>query len=199
MDTNYDYLLKILIIGDSGVGKSSMLLRFADDTFMESYVSTIGIDFKIKTMKISDKIFKFQIWDTAGQDRFRTITTSYYRGAHGIIMAYDITNKTSFINLEKWLQEIKKYAVDEVTTILIGNKCDLGDSREVTKDEGQEFADKLDMTFIETSAKDSANITTAFTVLGNEIRKQFGDKVVNEKLKGLNVETKKIESVGCGC
>lgn len=198
MNTDYDYLLKILIIGDSGVGKSSMLLRFADDTFMESYVSTIGIDFKIKTMKINDKVFKFQIWDTAGQDRFRTITTSYYRGAHGIIIAYDITNRTSFINLEKWLQEIKRFAVDDVTTILIGNKCDLKELREVTHDEGQELADKLDITFIETSAKDSANISTAFTVLGNEIRKQFGDKIMNEKLKGVNISSKKVDG-GCEC
>ena len=106
----YDYLFKILLIGDSGVGKSCLLVRFADDTYADSYINTIGVDFKIRTIDINSKTVKLQIWDTAGQERFRTITSSYYRGAHGIIIAYDITDKESFQNLRQWLFEIDRYA-----------------------------------------------------------------------------------------
>ncbi|WBY58514.1 ras-related protein Rab-1B [Plasmodium yoelii yoelii] len=110
MNDSYDSLFKILLIGDSGVGKSCLLLRFADDTYTDSYISTIGVDFKIKTIEIDDKIIKLQIWDTAGQERFRTITSSYYRGAQGIIIVYDVTDRDSFNNVKNWIIEIEKYA-----------------------------------------------------------------------------------------
>mmetsp|Transcript_49208 Transcript_49208/g.71860 ORF Transcript_49208/g.71860 Transcript_49208/m.71860 type:complete len:109 (+) Transcript_49208:102-428(+) len=108
MNPEYDYLFKLLLIGDSGVGKSCLLLRFADDTYTESYISTIGVDFKIRTITQDSKTVKLQIWDTAGQERFRTITSSYYRGAHGIIVVYDVTDMESFNNVKQWLHEIDR-------------------------------------------------------------------------------------------
>lgn len=114
-----------MLIGDSGVGKSCLLLRFADDTYTESYISTIGVDFKIRTIDLDGKTIKLQIWDTAGQERFRTITSSYYRGAHGIIVVYDCTDQDTFNNVKQWLEEIDRYACDNVNKLLVGNKCDL--------------------------------------------------------------------------
>nr|KJB39674.1 hypothetical protein B456_007G029600 [Gossypium raimondii] len=125
MNPEYDYLFKLLLIGDSGVGKSCLLLRFADDSYLDSYISTIGVDFKIRTVEQDGKTIKLQIWDTAGQERFRTITSSYYRGAHGIIVVYDVTDQESFNNVKQWLNEIDRYASDNVNKLLVGNKCDL--------------------------------------------------------------------------
>merc|ERR1712099_175272 len=123
----YDYLFKLLLIGDSGVGKSCLLLRFADDKWTDSYISTIGVDFKIRTIELDGKTIKLQIWDTAGQERFRTISSTYYRGAHGIIVVYDITNLDSFNNVRRWLTEIDKYARENVNKLLVGNKADLAE------------------------------------------------------------------------
>jgi len=125
MNADYDYLFKLLLIGDSGVGKSCLLLRFSDDTYTDSYISTIGVDFKIRTIELDGKTIKLQIWDTAGQERFRTITSSYYRGAHGIIVVYDCTDLESFNNVKQWLEEIDRYACENVNKLLVGNKCDL--------------------------------------------------------------------------
>ena len=152
MSADYDHLFKLLLIGDSGVGKSCLLLRFADDTYTESYISTIGVDFKIRTMELEGKTIKLQIWDTAGQERFRTITSSYYRGAHGIIIVYDVTDMESFNNVKTWLQEIDKYASDSVNKLLVGNKCDLVVKKTVDTGVAKEFADSLNIPFLETSA-----------------------------------------------
>jgi Ras-related protein Rab-1A len=121
----------LLIIGDSGVGKSCLLLRFADDTYTDSFISTIGVDFKIRTVELEGKIVKLQIWDTAGQERFRTITSSYYRGAHGIIVVYDVTDAESFENVKSWMAEIDRYASDGVSKLLVGNKSDLSGKRAI--------------------------------------------------------------------
>merc|ERR1711937_59024 len=153
----YDYLFKLLLIGDSGVGKSAILLRFADDTFTESYISTIGVDFKIRTIDLEGKTIKLQIWDTAGQERFRTISSTYYRGAHGIIIVYDITNIESFHNVQRWMQEISKYAKENVSKLLVGNKSDLT-QRAVTESEGKAFAKEHSLPFLETSARTGANV-----------------------------------------
>jgi len=166
----YDYLFKLLLIGDSGVGKSCLLLRFADDTYTESYISTIGVDFKIRTLDLSGKTCKLQIWDTAGQERFRTITSSYYRGAHGIIVVYDVTDKESFNNVKHWMQEIDKYAADGVNKLLIGNKCDLSSKKVVSYDEAKELAEGLGVNFMETSAKNAHNVEQAFQAMAGEIR-----------------------------
>eukprot|EP00923_Selenidium_pygospionis_P034802 GHVN01060536.1.p1 GENE.GHVN01060536.1~~GHVN01060536.1.p1 ORF type:complete len:147 (+),score=14.68 GHVN01060536.1:81-521(+) len=125
----YNYLFKLLLIGDSGVGKSCLLLRFADDVYTASFIATIGVDFKIRTIEQDGKIIKLQIWDTAGQERFRTITSSYYRGAHGIIIVYDVTDRESFNNVKIWMQEIDKYAMESVNKLLVGNKSDLSSKR----------------------------------------------------------------------
>jgi len=174
MKPEYDYLFKLLIIGDSGVGKSCLLLRFADDTFMESYISTIGVDFKIRTVEIQGKVVKLQIWDTAGQERFRTITSSYYRGAHGIVVVYDITDRESFNNVRQWLQEVDRYASENVSKLLVGNKSDMDNKREVPYESAKEYADQLGMTFIEASAKSSKNVEQVFITMATEIKERLG-------------------------
>ncbi|VDO59897.1 unnamed protein product [Schistosoma margrebowiei] len=165
-----DYLLKLLLIGDSGVGKSCLLLRFADETFNETYISTIGVDFKIRTIDLNGKVVKLQIWDTAGQERFRTITSSYYRGAQGIIIVYDITDQSTFANVQSWLHEISCYANSTVSRLLVGNKCDLANRRAVETSVAKEFADKNQMSFIETSAKDATNVENAFLKMAEKIQ-----------------------------
>jgi len=176
MNTEYDYLFKLLLIGDSGVGKSCLLLRFADDTYTESYISTIGVDFKIRTFDLSGKTIKLQMWDTAGQERFKTITSSYYKGAHGIILVYDITDKQSFKDVENWLAEVEKHANENVNKLLVGNKSDLEQNRQVSYDEGKAFADSLGIRFLETSAKNSSNVENAFFTMANEIKAKVQPK-----------------------
>ncbi|KAF2541318.1 hypothetical protein F2Q68_00032907 [Brassica cretica] len=173
MSTEYDYLFKLLLIGDSSVGKSCLLLRFADDAYIDSYISTIGVDFKIRTIELDGKTVKLQIWDTAGQERFRTITSSYYRGAHGIIIVYDCTEMESFNNVKQWLSEIDRYANDSVCKLLIGNKNDMVESKVVSTETGKALADELGIPFLETSAKDSINVEQAFLTIAGEIKKRL--------------------------
>lgn len=177
MNPEYDYLFKLLLIGDSGVGKSCFLLRFADDTYTESYISTIGVDFKIRTIEQDQKTVKMQIWDTAGQERFRTITSSYYRGAHGIIIVYDVTDRDSFNDVKNWMQEIEKYAMENVNKLLVGNKCDLSNKKVVTYDEGKELADSYGIRFVETSAKNAHNVDQAFHLMAGEIKQRLSSGV----------------------
>ena len=179
MNSEYDYLFKLLLIGDSGVGKSCLLLRFADDTYTESYISTIGVDFKIRTIELEGKTIKLQIWDTAGQERFRTITSSYYRGAHGIIVVFDVTDVESFNNVKQWLHEIDRYACQNVKKLLVGNKCDLASKRAVPTEQAKEFADSLGIQYLETSAKNSTNVEKAFTTMAAQIRKWMQTYVVS--------------------
>eukprot|EP01102_Stenamoeba_stenopodia_P022791 TRINITY_DN962_c0_g1_i1.p1 TRINITY_DN962_c0_g1~~TRINITY_DN962_c0_g1_i1.p1 ORF type:complete len:878 (-),score=250.65 TRINITY_DN962_c0_g1_i1:198-2831(-) len=171
----YDYLFKILLIGDSGVGKSCVLLRFADDTFFsESYISTIGVDFKIRTVPIDGKLVKCQLWDTTGQERFRTITSSYYRGCHGVALIFDVTDQVSFNNIKKWLQECDRYCCENVNKIILGNKTDVHQKRVVSYEQAKEFAEGLGLSYFEVSAKSGANIEEAFTTLGREIKNRMG-------------------------
>lgn len=173
MNPEYDYLFKLLLIGDSGVGKSCLLLRFADDTYTESYISTIGVDFKIRTIELEGKTIKLQIWDTAGQERFRTITSSYYRGAHGIIVVYDVTDQESFENVRNWLQEIERYANENVNKLLVGNKCDLTSKKIVDYTTAKELGDHLGIPFLETSAKNATNVEQAFMTMAAEIKNRM--------------------------
>jgi Ras-related protein Rab-1A len=165
----YDFLFKLIIIGDSGIGKSCLLNRFADNVYTDSYISTIGVDFKIRTIEVGGRVCKLQIWDTAGQERFRTITSSYYRGAHGIVLVYDITNRESFINLEMWLTEVQRYATEQAKLILVGTKSDLTEKRKVAFTDAQEFAAKHRMDYIETSAKTATNVEQVFMNLTNDL------------------------------
>uniref|UniRef100_A0AAQ4Q9I9 Ras-related protein Rab-35 n=1 Tax=Gasterosteus aculeatus aculeatus TaxID=481459 RepID=A0AAQ4Q9I9_GASAC len=157
MARDYDYLFKLLIIGDSGVGKSSLLLRFADNTFSGSYITTIGVDFKIRTVEINGEKVKLQIWDTAGQERFRTITSTYYRGTHGVIVVYDVTSAESFVNVKRWLHEINQNC-DDVCRILVGNKNDDPNSKVVETTDAQKFAEQMGINLFETSAKENINV-----------------------------------------
>jgi Ras-related protein Rab-1A len=159
---------KIVLIGDSGVGKSCLLLRFADDNFTDSYISTIGVDFRFRTVKVGDKTIKLQIWDTAGQERFRTITSAYYRGADGIITVYDVTAKESFDHVVDWLNEVDRYANPGTVKLLVGNKCDRED-RNVSTEVGESFANNLNLPFLETSAKTSENVEAAFLAMASEL------------------------------
>lgn len=171
---DYDYLFKLLLIGDSGVGKSCLLLRFAEDTYTESFISTIGVDFKIRTLELDGAAAKLQIWDTAGQERFRTITSSYYRGTHGIIVVYDVTDAGSFASVSSWLQEVERYAAEDVNILLVGNKADMAAQRQVEYAAGKEFAEKLGVPFLETSAKDNTNVEAAFVTMARQIKERVG-------------------------
>ena len=190
-EQEYDYLFKLLLIGNSSVGKSSLLFRFVENVWDDSFVPTIGVDFKLKTLEVNGKIVKLQIWDTAGQERFKNITASYYRGGNGVLVVYDITDRDSFENLNSWLIEIEKNANKNVYKLLIGNKCDLEDKRKVTYQEGKDFATSNGMQFIETSAKADTKVKEAFELLTQEIIKASitKDKVMEKKEKTVHLSS----------
>jgi len=195
----YDLLFKLLLIGDSGVGKTCILFRFSDDAFNTTFISTIGIDFKIKTIELRGKKIKLQIWDTAGQERFHTITTSYYRGAMGIMLVYDITNAKSFDNIAKWLRTIQEHANVEVEKMILGNKCDMDDKRVISKERGETIARENSVKFLETSAKTNVNIERAFTELSESILDKFPGAQDNPVAPGGPDLTQQGQSAGQRC
>nr|XP_060500825.1 ras-related protein Rab-13 isoform X1 [Panthera onca]XP_060500826.1 ras-related protein Rab-13 isoform X1 [Panthera onca] len=205
----YDHLFKLLLIGDSGVGKTCLIIRFAEDNFNNTYISTIGIDFKIRTVDIEGKKIKLQVCphsvaeakflaggilssescslcaapqtfrlfrDTAGQERFKTITTAYYRGAMGIILVYDITDEKSFENIQNWMKSIKENASAGVQRLLLGNKCDMEAKRRVRKEQADQLAREHGIRFFETSAKSSTNVDEAFSSLARDILLKSGGR-----------------------
>lgn len=172
----------VVLIGDSGVGKSNLLSRFTRNEFNLESKSTIGVEFATKSVQTEGKTIKAQIWDTAGQERYRAITSAYYRGAVGALLVYDISKKESFIGVEKWLKELRDHADSNIVIMLVGNKSDLKHLRAVSTDEGKEFAEKHSLSFIETSALDATNVEQAFTQLLTEIYRIVHKKALtNEK------------------
>jgi len=186
---DYDHLFKLLIIGDSGVGKSSLLVRFADNHFSGNYITTIGVDFKIRTIEIQGERVKLQIWDTAGQERFRTITSTYYRGTHGVIVVYDVTSGESFANVKRWLHEIDQNC-DVVNRILVGNKNDDPDRKVVLTEDARRFADQMGILLFETSAKDNINVEEMFRAITELVLKSKKDQ--KERLEDPRTDRVKL-------
>lgn len=164
-----DFLLKIVLIGDSGVGKTNFLSRFARDQFNPDSKPTIGVEFATKTIEVEGKTVKAQIWDTAGQERYRAITSAYYRGAIGALLLYDITASLTFTSLSRWLQELRENADSNIVVMLVGNKCDLQELRAVSVEEGMGFSKSENLLFLETSAREAKNVQESFTQLITEI------------------------------
>ena len=179
-----EVLYKILLLGDSSVGKTCFLMRYTDNTFQEIHMSTIGLDYKLKNVQLDDgKMVKIQIWDTAGQDRFRSITKNYYKGAHGIILIYDITNKKSFENVRTWINQIKEEVSEKVSIILVGNKIDDEEHRVVATDDGEKIAKELGLMFFECSAKSGVNIDSTFNELVKKTVENYSKVSKGETLK----------------
>ena len=187
-------IYKLLLLGDSSVGKSCLLLRYCDEKFQDLHLATIGLDFRLKKIFLeNDKKVKVQIWDTAGQERYRSITNAYYKGAKGCLLVYDITNKSSFESLDRWLDELKNNGDDDVSIMLVGNKNDLDSDRAISLEEGKKFAEFRKMAFIETSALNGDNIEKAFSELISDVYKSqnfSSNKKDNIKLneKTINIE-----------
>ena len=198
LSPDYDYLFKLLLIGDSGVGKSCLLLRFADDTYTESYISTIGVDFKIRTIELEGKTVKLQIWDTAGQEKYKSIARSYYKLANGVLLVYDVTRRETFDKVKSWLEELRANSSKGVKVVLIGNKTDLIDQRMVSLEEGKKLAIDNNMFFWETSALTNNDfcVNKAFDDLLKECMEEVRQERENEELQSLSQirkNTKKLD------
>ena len=199
---DYDNMFKIVLVGDSGVGKSSLVLKYTDDVFNGNYISTIGVDFKIHNITVDDKKIKLQIWDTAGQERFKSITSSYYKGAHCIIFVCDITDMLSFNNLQTWINEMKHHTGDKYACI-IGNKYDrvesYGSKREITKETAEEFAKGNNMAYTEVSAKTRYNIDNVFKRIARDLIKEHA-LLNTQQVKPVTLSTdESIFKKLCGC
>jgi Ras-related protein Rab-11A len=209
-DDDYDYLFKVVLIGDSGVGKSNLLSRFTRNEFSLESKSTIGVEFATRSINVDSKLIKAQIWDTAGQERYRAITSAYYRGAVGALLVYDITRHVTFENVERWLKELKDHTDSNIVVMLVGNKSDLRHLRAVSTDDGQSFSEKEGLFFMETSALESTNVENAFKQILTQIYRVVSKKAldVGEDLSagpgkgqtipvGSNSEVTATKKVGC--
>ncbi|GFZ20078.1 RAB GTPase homolog A5B [Actinidia rufa] len=178
-DDEQEYLFKIVVIGDSAVGKSNLLSRFARDEFDLHSKATVGVEFQTQVMEVDGKEVKAQVWDTAGQERFRAVTSAYYRGAVGALIVYDISRRTTFDSVKRWLEELNTHCDTTVARMLVGNKCDLENIRDVSIDDGKSLAEEEGLFFIETSALDSTNVIASFEIVIREIYKNISRKVLN--------------------
>ncbi|AAZ13226.1 Ras-related protein RabX1 [Trypanosoma equiperdum] len=165
-----DYIFKIIVIGDSGVGKSSLTVRLSEDVFYKDYASTIAIDFRMHQMTYMDKRVRLQIWDTAGQERFQSVATAFYRGANGVMLCFDLTHRPSFLHLEHWMERVRQQSLPGIPCLLVGCKSDEArTSRQVSKEEAMAWAKQHGMSYIDTSAKEKENVQSAFQKIAQEI------------------------------
>ena len=196
-----NYKIKIIVVGDSGVGKTNLINRFATDKFDTNSKATIGVEFVYKTLKIGKEVIKVEVWDTAGQERYRSITSSYYKGARGAIIVYDITNDDSFHNVESWMNEVVKKGKKDIQFLLLGNKSDLVNDRLVSEEKGIEKARELNMRLFEASALDKTNVNEAFNYLIKEIyldvrrEKMNNNNNLNDNInvRGIELNTNKTD------
>ena len=190
-----EYVFKVLLLGDSEVGKSCFLMRYSDNVFVENYITTIGLDYKLKTVRLDNgKTIKVQLWDTAGQDKYRTIAKNYYKGSHGILLLYDITKLSSFDNIREWIRDIKEEVDENAILFLIGNKIDLTDKRIISKEKGTELAEEYKIPFFEASAKSGENVDEIFRALYKKISESYANI---EKQKGSKIKKKQKNSGKC--
>lgn len=182
MTKTYDYLFKLLLIGDAGVGKTDIIFKFSEAESNSAFISTIGVDFRVRTIEVDGKKVKLQIWDTAGQERLCSVTSSYYRGANGIMLVYDITDERSFDNIRKWISNVDENTSDDVEKILLGNKCDESDKRQVSKDSGEQLATMYGIKFMEVSGKANINVEDAFFTLARDIKDKTEKKLMEKNV-----------------
>jgi len=182
----YDRVIKILIIGDSGAGKSSLMMRFCDEKFSPSFISTIGVDFKVKTVDIDGKKIKIQVWDSAGQEKFNSITTAYIRGAQGVLLVYSVTDDRSFNNITRWTRTIDAHALTSIDKLLVANKIDFTDNRLIDTDRGQELAKKYNINYVETSAKTGYNVDEAFLNLVKQVKERLDNDDLDAAIQRKN-------------
>jgi len=185
-DLKPDYIAKIILVGDSSVGKSNIVTRWYHDEFSLESKTTVGLELSVKNVMVKNKVCNAQVWDTAGQERFKSFTSSYYRGCQGALLVYDITNHTSFLNIKTWLEDIRKIAPAEAAVILIANKIDLENLREVTTEEGESYAQKNGLLFMETSALHATNVERAFVCLLEEIFNRMPNVENKEELLDMH-------------
>ncbi|KAG4968392.1 hypothetical protein AAZX31_12G155700 [Glycine max] len=186
-EEEYDYLFKVVLIGDSGVGKSNLLSRFTRNEFCLESKSTIGVEFATRTLQVEGRTVKAQIWDTAGQERYRAITSAYYRGALGALLVYDVTKPTTFENVSRWLKELRDHADANIVIMLIGNKTDLKHLRAVATEDAQGYAEKEGLSFIETSALEATNVENAFQTILAEIYRIISKKSLSSNDPAANI------------
>lgn len=200
-DMNFDCMFKILLIGNSGVGKTSFLLQYCEGKFNPAFVSTVGIDFKVKTVTVKDKRIKLQVWDTAGQERYKIITTQYYRHAMGFLVMYDITNETSFLDIRNWLSQVQQHSFGNAQIIIVANKSDLEDQRAVPAQRGKDLANELGYEFFEASAKTSDSVQQTFHSLVSSICIQMADTVntVSERTDTVPINSSAPVEASCSC
>ena len=179
-DDNYEMMFKVVLVGDSFVGKTNIMSKYLKNEFHEDSKATVGVEFGSRQFTIEGHSIKVQVWDTAGQERYKAITSAYYKGAKGAFVVYDITRKGSFESVERWVNDLLSSGDKKITILLIGNKCDLEEQRQITKEQGEEKAAKLDLAFLETSAFSGQNLDKAFEMMVNEIYKKFHEEMLAE-------------------
>ncbi|KAL7321411.1 GTPase Ryh1 [Mucor circinelloides] len=192
---------KLVFLGEQSVGKTSLITRFMYDTFDNTYQATIGIDFLSKTMYLEDKTVRLQLWDTAGQERFRSLIPSYIRDSSVAVIVYDISNRQSFMNTSKWIDDVRAERGDDVIIVLVGNKSDLSDKREVTVEDAEKRSKELNVMFIETSAKAGHNVKTLFRKIAQSLPGIDGNNQNEQKdsMQKINLNTTETEASGCAC